>query len=77
MQSRNVIETHERAREFNEWQIPSPVGGERIDYSVHGSSCAFHNFVPNIFGFLYSALRHVFRRSGRSRLNRANGDGEG
>lgn len=50
---------------------------KRIDYSVDGPSCAFHNTVPHILGCICSALRHVFRRSGRSGLNRAYGNGEG
>ena len=51
--------------------------GERIDYSVHGSSCALHNAVADILGCVRSALRHVRCRVDGARLNAANGDGNG
>jgi hypothetical protein len=50
---------------------------KRIDDSVHGSSCPFDHTVRNVLGCICTALRHVFRRSHRSGLNRANGNGEG
>jgi hypothetical protein len=50
---------------------------ERIDYSVHRSSCALDHTVRDIPGCICTALRHVFRCSHRSGLNRANGNGEG
>lgn len=49
---------------------------ERMDYGVHGSSGAFDHTVADVLGSLRGTLRHVFRCSRRSRLNRANGDGE-
>src|SRR4030095_4205173 len=33
--------------------------GERIDYCVHGSSCALHNAVPYILGCLHSAVPYI------------------
>jgi hypothetical protein len=53
------------------------LSGERIDYSVHGSSCALHNAVPDILGCLRSALRHVGCRVDGARLNAAHRDGHG
>jgi len=53
------------------------LSGERIDYSVHGSSCALHNAVPDILGCLRSALRHVACRVNGACLNAAHRDGDG
>jgi hypothetical protein len=53
------------------------LSGERIDHSVHGSSCAFHNAVPDILGCVRSALRHIGCRVDGSRLNAANREGGG
>jgi hypothetical protein len=50
---------------------------ERIDYSVHRSSCALDHTVRDILGCICTALRHIFRCSHRSGLSRANGNGEG
>ena len=47
-----------------------------MDYSVHGSSCALHNAVPDILGRVRSALRHVGCRVDGARLNTAHRDGE-
>ena len=60
----------------------SPKGGlglwsERVDYSVHGSSCALHSAVRDILGCAGSALRHVPRRADRPGLNTDSGNGEG
>jgi hypothetical protein len=51
--------------------------GERIDHSVHGSFCALGNAVPDILGCLRSVLRHVGCPVDGSRMNSANGDGDG
>src|SRR5438128_9209094 len=48
------------------------LSGERIDDSVHGSSCALHNAVRDILARLRSALRHVSCGVDGSRLNDAN-----
>ena len=50
---------------------------ERIDHSVHGSSCALDHTVRDILRGDRTTLRDVFRCSRRSGLNRANGNGEG
>jgi len=73
----NVIHAHERAGEFNERENCLDLSGERIDYGMHGSSCALHNAVPDILGRVRSALRHVGCRMDGARLNAANGDGNG
>jgi len=57
--------------------LPHLIGRERIDYSVHGSSCALHHAVPDILDRLRSALRHVGCRMDGACLNAANGDGDG
>jgi hypothetical protein len=49
---------------------------ERIDYSVHGPSCPLNHTVRDVLGCDRTTLRHVFRFSHRSRLNRANGNGK-
>jgi hypothetical protein len=51
--------------------------GERINYSVHGSSCALHNAVPDILGCVRSALGDVGCRVDGARLNATNGEGHG
>ncbi len=50
---------------------------ERVDYSVHSPSCAFHSAVRDILGCVRSALRHVPRRADRPGLNADSGNGEG
>src|SRR6266496_5657853 len=50
---------------------------QRINYSVHGPSCALHNAVRDILGRICTILRHVFCCSKRSGLNHANGNSEG
>ncbi len=59
------------------WLISPHWTGERIDYRVHGSFCALGNTMPDILGCLRSVPRHVGCPSGGSRLNSANGDGDG
>jgi hypothetical protein len=71
----NVLETHEQAGQFTELEELPDLWGERIDYSMHGSSCALDNAVPDILGCLRSALRHVGCRFDGPRLDSANGDG--
>jgi hypothetical protein len=53
------------------------LSGEGIDHSVHGSSCAFHNAVPDILGCLRSALRHIGCRVDGTRLNAGNRESDG
>ncbi len=53
------------------------LSGDRIDCLVHSSSCALHDLVRDILGFLHAALCHVHGRSNRSSLSAANGDREG
>ena len=65
-----------RAISINRKNCPN-LPGERIDYSVHGSSCALHNAVPDILGCLRSALRHVGCRVDGARLNAAHRHGDG
>jgi hypothetical protein len=70
-----VIERHEHKAEFKDRQNYLDLWGERIDYSVHGSSCALHDAVPDILGCLHGALRHVGCRVDRTGLNAAQGHG--
>jgi len=72
----NVIETHKHAGDFKE-VVMRGLWGERINYSVHRSSCALHHAVPDVLGCLRSALRHVGCRMDGARLNAANRDGDG
>ena len=51
------------------------LSGERIDYGVHRSSCAFDSAVRDILGRVRSAPRHVRCRSDRPRLDSANRHG--
>ena len=53
------------------------LGTERVDYSVHGSSCALDSAVRDVLGCVCSALRHVPRRADRPSLNADSGNGEG
>ena len=73
----NVIETHEHEGDFKQPQELPDLSRERIDHSVDGSSCAFHNAVPDILGRVRSALRHIGCRVDRPRLDAANRDGDG
>ena len=50
---------------------------ERINYSVHGSSRAFHCTMRYVLRCNRGALRHVPRCAHRSRLNARSGNGEG
>ena len=52
------------------------LSGERIDYSVHRSSCALHNAVPDILGCHRRALCHVGCPVDGASLHAANGDGD-
>lgn len=62
---------------YNSPKGASALWSERVDYSVHGSSCALHGAVRDILGCVCSALRHVSRRADRPRLNADSGNGEG
>src|SRR6266550_2858668 len=74
----NVIQTYEHKGEFpKNRENCLDLSGERIDYSVHGSSCALHYAVPDILGCLRSALRDVGCRVDGARLNAAHRDGDG
>ena len=74
----NVIQTYEHKGEFPKNRKNClDLSGERIDYSVHGSSCALHYAVPDILGCLRSALRDVGCRVDGARLNAAHRDGDG
>ena len=73
----NVIETTRTQASSNSRQPRLELWRERIDYSVYSSSCALHNAVRDILGRICSILRYAFCCSRRSRLNRANGNGEG
>ena len=67
------LEGHEQTGEFEDsWELLG-LWRKRINYSVHGSSCAFDHTVADIFGRVHSTFRNVFRCSHRSRLNRGDG----
>ena len=53
------------------------LSGERIDHSVHRSSCTLHNAVSDILGCLRSALCHVGCRVDGASPDVTNGDGDG
>jgi hypothetical protein len=71
----NVIDTSTRASSKSRKDCLD-LWGERIHYSMDGSSCALHNAVPDILGCLRSALRHVGCRVDGPRLNATNGDSD-
>jgi len=55
--------------------VNAHLSGERIDYGVHRSSCAFDSAVRDILGRVRSAPRHVRCRSDGPRLDSANRHG--
>jgi hypothetical protein len=85
---RLVIRLFDKPGQWQSWRTTTPASTstlknclglrrERIDYSVHGFSCALHDALHDVLGCICTALRHVFRCSDRSSLDRANRDGEG
>ena len=61
---------------YNSLKLPR-LWSERINYSVHGSSCALHSTMRHILCCNRGALRYVPRSAHRSRLNARSGNGEG
>ena len=72
-----LIGRHEHTVEFKNRRSCLELSGQRIDGRVHGFSRAFDHAVTNVLGCLHGTPRYVGCGSDRSRLNRANGDGEG